>query len=90
MELSDVELRDLCEAERVALQRVALEQLNTLSLGCHIQLPKGKLTRQLVFFCNNVLGTCLACFPRNTSQYLNMILVWYITESRPYQRVMCW
>ncbi|XP_062514328.1 rho GTPase-activating protein 6-like isoform X2 [Corticium candelabrum] len=48
VELSDVELRDLCEAERVALQRVALEQLNTLSLGCHIQLPKDGSRRGLL------------------------------------------
>lgn len=46
MELKDVKLKDLCEAERVALQRVALEELNAFCLGCHIQIPKGEMTEE--------------------------------------------
>jgi hypothetical protein len=48
VDLTETELQDFCEAERVALQRVALEELNMLSLGCHIQIPKDGSRRGLL------------------------------------------
>ena len=62
MDLTETDLQDLCEAERMALQRVALEQLNMLSLGCHIQVPKGELV--------------CACTSRNGS--LQVLIVIYM------------